>query len=75
MPLDFSSIRKKIHSPHQMEQLGLPQEVPPPEPSGPIDFSSIRPVEKAAPEIVDTPTAPTPTTPDHIQFPGNPYAT
>ena len=71
--LDFTSIRKKVHTDEQREQLGLvPEEA---KPSGFIDFSSIRPVEKAAPEIVDTPTAPTPVTPDHIQFPGNPYAT
>ena len=68
--MDFSSIRKKIHSPQQMEQLGLPLEEAPPKPSGLIDFSSIR--EEAAPKIIDSPT---PTVPDHIQFTGNPFDT
>ena len=60
--LDFSTVRKKIHSPEEGEQLGLP-----------LDFSTIR--EGSAPKIIDPPTIipDSPVVPDHIQFPGNPY--
>ena len=62
MELDFSTVRKKIHSPEEGEQLGLP-----------LDFSTIR--EGSAPKIIDPPTIipDSPVVPDHIQFPGNPY--
>jgi len=60
--LDFTSIREKVHTDEQKEQLGIaPEEA---KPSGFIDFSSIRPEEETAPEIVDSPTS---TIPDNIQ--------
>ena len=79
----------KVHTEEENEQLGVPLNLgeslrsirPEVEDtsSTPLNLGeslrSISPIEESAPEIVDTPTAPTPTTPDHIQFPGNPYAT
>ena len=77
----------KVHTEEENEQLGVPFNLgeslrsirPEVEDTSSTPFNlgeslrSISPIEESAPEIVDTPTAPTPATPDHIQFTGNPF--